>query len=150
MYTHTLSGLPDPRLDSQFYDGVPFKRFLAWLVDTAIITVLTFVLAILSVGILFFVYFGLWFLVGFVYRAATISAGSATLGMRLVSVELRNVEGNRFSPQEALWHTALYSVIFFVPFGVIVNAVMMLISERGQGLHDHFLGTTAINRPADM
>ena len=34
-----MPGLPDPDLDAQFYEGVPLRRFAAWLVDLAIVLV---------------------------------------------------------------------------------------------------------------
>ena len=147
MTTQPLSGLPDPKTDAQFYEGVPFKRLLAWIIDLLVVLSLTVVLMILTVGIYAFWAFAGWFLLSFVYRVLTLSGGSATLGMRLVGIEIRNSEGDLLSGSEALGHTALYSLIFIIPFGTIVNVILMLVNERGQGLHDLFLGSTAINRP---
>ena len=31
--TDTYPGLPDPERAAEFYDGVPTKRFVAWIVD---------------------------------------------------------------------------------------------------------------------
>ncbi len=149
MYDTTDNGLPDPRLDAQFYDGVPTKRLLAWVADTVVITALTFLVSLMSLGILFFFYFAIWAVVGFLYRALTISLGSGTWGMRLFGIELRNGRGERFSGSEALMHTFLFSLLNVIPIGLIINAIMMLTGQRGQGLHDYVMGSTAINRPAD-
>ncbi|MCP5073327.1 MAG: RDD family protein [Rhodobacteraceae bacterium] len=150
MYAEIHDGLPDPDLDGQFYDGVPLRRLLAWLVDAFLIAVLTFVLSLFSLGIFFFFYFAVWLVVGFAYRAITIAGNSATLGMRLVGIELRNRMGNRLDGSEAFVHTFAYHMVFLVPFGVAISAVLMLVNHHGRGLHDVFLGTTAINRPADL
>lgn len=144
-----FSGLPDPQLDPQFYDGVPFKRLLAWLIDTVIVIGLSIGVGLLSFGILYFVFFSLMFLIGFIYRALTIAFGSATWGMRFAGIELRNARGQRFSGSEALLHTFLFHLLNMIPIGLIISAVMMLMGERGQGLHDYVMGSTAINRPVD-
>ena len=48
---------------------------------------------------------------------------------------------------EAAWHTGLYTALSLLFFTLVISMVMMLVNARGQGLHDYFLGTTAINRP---
>ncbi|MCP5086374.1 MAG: RDD family protein [Rhodobacteraceae bacterium] len=149
MYADFHDGLPNPELDAQFYDGVPLRRLLAWGIDALLIGVVTFSLALFSLGLLFFVYFALWLIVGFGYRVLTIAGKSATPGMRLTGIELRNRMGNRLDGNEALVHTVAYHLVFMVPFGVLISGLLMLINDHGRGLHDVFLGTTAINRPAD-
>ena len=98
--TQTMSptrGLPDPEYDAAFYDGVPAKRLFAWVVDVILIASLSFFLALLSFGIGFFLWALLYLTVSFLYRSATIGSGSATLGMRLMNIELRNSLGQRLS-----------------------------------------------------
>lgn len=145
--THT-SGLPDPETDPQFYANLPVKRLIAWIVDAAIIAVLVALAGIFTLGLLFFLFVPAWALVSFFYRWVMLAGGSATLGMMFTSIEIRSPDGDKLDNTGALWHTVLYSVIFFIPFGVIVNAAVMLLSDKGQGLHDVVLGTAAINRPA--
>ena len=150
-YQHnSASGLPDPELDAQFYENVPAKRLLAWVIDFVIITVITFVVALFSVGIFFFFFIGVWAVVGFFYRVVTISIGSATWGMRLSGLELRTATGDRFSSMDALAHTILFYLLNMMPIGLLISMVMMLVTARRQGLHDFVMGSTAINRPADF
>ncbi len=80
---------PDPDTQPQFYTGVPTKRLVAWILDMVLIVLIC--LAILPftafTGIFFFPF--LMLIVGFLYRVATLTGGSATWGMRLLSLEIR-------------------------------------------------------------
>lgn len=144
----TDTHLPDPITQSDFYEGVAIKRLLAWVVDVIIIGVLTAIVATLPLFIGWF-FFPLIFLVlSFFYRVATLTAGSATWGMRLFNIQLRNREGQPLESSEALMHTAAYLLAssFFLP--QVISIFLMLISERGQSLHDMLCGTAAINTPS--
>ena len=138
--------LPDPDLRPDFYAGVPAKRFFAWLADIVLI-VLACVLILpftAFVGLFFFPF--LMLVIGFLYRWATISGGSATWGMRLMALELREADGARLSSGTALLHTLGYSVSIAFPVLQLISVAWMLISPRRQGLTDHILGTAALNR----
>ena len=87
---------------------------------------------------------------GFAYRWMTLSGGSATLGMRLMAVEMRDGYGQRFDTATAFLHTLGYSVSLAFPILQIISIVMMLMGPRAQGLTDNVLGTVAINRRAGM
>lgn len=144
---HDLSGLPDPQTDQQFYTGVPFKRFLAWIVDFIIIMLLAVVAVVATFGIGAFMFPLILLCINLGYRIFTLSRNSATLGMILTGIEIRNHRGDKLSPTEAAWHTGIYTVVMIFFFGLIISVIMMLVNERGQGIHDYLLGTTAINRP---
>jgi len=145
--THDLSGLPDPHIDRQFYQGVPFKRLIAWFIDFIIITLLATALVLVSFGVGAFIFPLLLFVTNIAYRIFTLSRNSATLGMIVAGIEIRNNHGNKLTPIEAAWHTGFYTAVALLFFALIISMIMMLINERGQGLHDYFLGTTAINKP---
>ena len=147
--TYDLSGLPDPRLDTQFYRGVALKRLLAWAIDAFIILSISFGVVMLTFGIAAFFWFFVTLLISFSYRSIMISRSSATLGMRALGIELRNSNGDKLDGSQAIWHVVLYLfMLSFFVFGLI-SMVMMVMTARGQGLHDVFLGTTAINVPDD-
>jgi uncharacterized RDD family membrane protein YckC len=147
---HDLSGLPDPLLDPQFYDGVLPKRLIAWIVDAVIVGALWMVLVIGTLGTFaLFMFFGL-LLVNFAYRVFMVSRYSATLGMMLVGIELRNGRGDRLDEMHALWHVVLFLFLMVFFFINVISMIMMLFNPRGQGLHDMVIGTTAINRPAGL
>jgi uncharacterized RDD family membrane protein YckC len=68
--------------------------------------------------------------------------------MRLVSIEMRRADGDRFDLGTAFLHTLGFHVSFAFFVVQIVSIVLMLTTNRAQGLTDHLLGTVAINRVA--
>lgn len=148
--TQDLSGLPDPVLDAAFYAGVPFKRLLAWIVDTVIIMALWMVLVVGTFGMALFLMLPGLLAISFAYRAYMVSRYSATAGMMLTGIELRNGRGDRLDAVQAMWHVALFLALMVFFFINIISMIAMLLNVRGQGLHDMVLGTTAINRPAGV
>ncbi|SIO13351.1 RDD family protein [Rhodovulum sp. ES.010] len=141
-------GLPDPDLHAAFYDGIPTKRLVAWVVDTVIVILLALLALPFTAfaAVLFLPFFAA--IVGFAYRTVTLARGSATWGMRLVAIEIRNGRGERLDTGTAALHTLIYSVSAAFVIPQVVSIVLMLTGPRAQGLHDLMLGTAAINRPA--
>ncbi|WP_116133929.1 RDD family protein [Tropicimonas sp. IMCC34043] len=141
-----LWGLPDPDLHADLYADVPVKRAIAWVFDALLVFLLTLLALPFTAFLGLFFYPLLWIGISFLYRVFTIAGGSATWGMRLMSIQLRTGRGERFGPADAIMHTLLYTlcVSFLVP--QLISAVLMMTSARSQGLHDMVLGTTAINR----
>ena len=139
--------LPDPSTQPEFYQGVVFKRGLAWVIDAILIAILSALVLPFTAftGIFFFP--GLMLVMGFFYRWFTLTGGSSTWGMRLMSIELREADGGRFSGSTAFWHTAGYTFSILVAPLQLISVLLMFVTSRGQGLTDHLLGTTAINRP---
>lgn len=143
-----MSDLPDPDTQPEFYASVAPKRFFAWVVDTVLILALTIV-ALPFTGFLGIFFLPVMYLVlGFAYRVVTLANGSSTWGMRLMAIELRRWDGRRFDLEAAVLHTLGYSVSMALPLLQVVSVVLMLTSSRGQGLTDHMIGSTAMNRPA--
>lgn len=141
------TALPDPDYDRAFYDGVPAKRLFAWVIDVVLVTLITFLLGIVTLSALWWIWPLTFILVNFLYRAGTIAAGSATLGMRLMNIELRGATGARLSGGEAVLHTLAYMVATGFVILQVISIVMMAFGARHQGLHDLILGSAAINRP---
>ncbi|PCJ73994.1 MAG: hypothetical protein COA53_10790 [Rhodobacteraceae bacterium] len=146
-YDAAYTGLPDPELDSQFYDNVPTRRLVAWVFDGIITFAITLLIGIFTIGIGFFIFPFIWLVVGLLYRTFTIASKSATWGMRMVGIEFRDKDGQKLSTKLALAHT----VIFIIGTGFfiiqILSIVLILTSRYGQSVQDMILGTTAINRP---
>lgn len=146
--TYTSYAQPDPHSQPEFYADTPVKRLIAWLIDT----VLVMLLALLAVpftaftAIFFFPLF--FFVVGFAYRVVSLANGSATIGMRLAAIELRDRDGQRFGLQQAALHTLGYTVSMAFPVLQVISIVLMLTTARAQGLSDHVLGSVMINRAA--
>lgn len=144
--TQSFANQPDPFRAPQFYASVPSKRFIAWIIDTAITVVLTllFIPFTAFIGLFFFPI--LAFIIGFAYRSLTIAASSATWGMRIMSIELRDARGERFDFSQALVHTLGFSISTAFFLIQVVSIIMMLGSARGQSLTDMALGSVMINR----
>lgn len=144
-------GIPDPDRDPQFYQGVPLRRFVAFVIDTVIIlllcaiglvllTVLTFGLALPLMPLLFLG-------TAFAYRWLLVTHSSATLGMRITGVEVRDQNGNLLTRELAAMHTAGFMVtVTFLPLAII-GWILMASAPTRQALHDMVLGTVVINRP---
>jgi len=140
--------LPDPDRHAEFYADVPTKRAIAWVIDTVLIALITLVLVPLTAFTALFYLVFLFFTVSFLYRLLGLARKSATLGMRLMSIEFRDNRGQSFNLPTAFLHTLGYSVSMgFMPLQ-LVSIVLMLTTARGQGLTDHVLGTVAMNRAA--
>ncbi len=144
----------NPVTQPQLFDGIIGKRFVAFLIDATIITLLT-VLGFVAVLILGIVTLGLgWLLfalvfpvVGLGYNALTIGGpNSATIGQRLMGLEWRTWFGGKVSPLIAAFH----ALLFWVSLGSAVlwlpNVLWALFDPQKRCLHDIFAGIVAINR----
>ena len=140
--------LPDPVIQPEFYADVPMKRLLAWLVDTILIALICLLILPFTAftGLFFFPL--LMLMVGFAYRVITIANRSATWGMRLMAIEFRTAQGERFGLGLATLHTLGTSLSFALPVLQVISVVLMMTTARGQGLTDHLLGSVALNRAA--
>lgn len=141
-------GLPDPETQPAFYDSVPLKRLLAFVVDLVITVILSALVVPLTAFLGIFFFPVIVAVVSFAYRVVTIANTSATPGMHLMGIEFRNARGERFDLGLALAHTTLFTVwgMFFLP--QVISAVLMLTTARKQSLSDLLLGSTAINKPS--
>ncbi|WP_292290508.1 RDD family protein [Marivita sp.] len=144
----TYPNLPDPMVQPEFYDSVTIKRGLAWVIDAALILALVVPIVVMTLFIALWFLPLLFFVVGFIYRVATITGRSATWGMRLMSIEFRDSRGEHFDFSQAFMHTLGYTVSISVFPLQLISVAMMFLTERGQGLTDMLLGTVAINRRA--
>lgn len=149
-YMTTMTGLPNPDANPEFYAGVPAKRLVAWIVDAALIFGVSLLISLLTFGLGFFVFFGIVTVISFLYRWITITGRSATWGMRFAAIELRNRYGERFDAGTAALHTLGYLVSVSITPLQLISIILMLVSSRKQGLTDHLLGTAAINATARL
>lgn len=142
----------DPVRSPQLFAGVIRKRSVAFIVDAIIILVLTaiagvavFVLGILTLGLAWLL-FGLVFpAVGLGYNALTIGGpNSATIGQRMMGLEVPMWFGGKVSPLIAAFHALLFwfSLVVFCP--VLLWA---FFDPRKRCLHDILAGVLVINRP---
>ncbi|RYG90834.1 RDD family protein [Loktanella sp. IMCC34160] len=141
-------GLPDPAHQPEVYAGVLSKRLIAWIVDATIVAILAGLALPFTafVGVLFFP--AMMLVIGFFYRWWTIAGTGATWGMRLMAVELRNTNRQKLDSGEAFLHTLGFTVSITVAPLQLVSIVLMLLSDRRQGLTDMVMNTAMVNRLA--
>ncbi len=145
-----MSMTPDPDTQPEFYDGVATKRLFAWIVD-AIFIFLACLITLPFTAFTGVFFFPLMILViGFIYRVATLTSGSATWGMRLLGMELRTNNDERLDPGTAFLHTLGYTVSIGIMPLQLISIVLMGTSARCQGLSDMVLGTVALNRRKEI
>lgn len=142
----------DPVKEPGPFQSVIRKRVLAFIVDAIIITVLTAV-AYVVVGLLGIVTLGLaWLLFGLVfpavglgYNALTIGGpNSATIGQRMMGLEVRMWFGGKVTPLIAAFHALMFwfSLVVFCPI-----LLWAFFDPRKRCLHDILAGVVVINRP---
>lgn len=142
----------DPERQPQLFDGVIGKRIVAFVIDAVIIALLTIVvyvaiavLGVLTLGLAWLL-FGLAFpAVGLGYNAVTIGGpNSATIGQRMMGLEVRMWYAGKVSPLIAAFHALLFwfSLIIFCPI-----LLWALFDPLKRCLHDILAGVVVINRP---
>ena len=140
--------LPPP---NPYRDVLP-RRIVAYLLDLLFIGIVSWVvsfvltlLAILSFGLLSVLFIALP-AVGVLYGALTIGgAGSATWGMRLLSLEVRRTDGGRPDFGQAL----VFSLLFYATVSLTSWLILLvaLITPRHRALHDILSGLVILGRP---
>ena len=149
MSAHPMQlGLPEPSTKPQFYEGILIKRVLAWVIDVMLIALLCLLVLPFTAFLAIFIFPLLMLITGFVYRWFTIAGKSSTWGMRVMGIELRDADGLHLQSGTALAHTFGYTVSVAIAPLQLISILMMLMTDRKQGLTDHILGTAALNRPA--
>jgi len=141
-------GLPDPETQAEFYADVPVKRAIAWVIDVVLVFLTVVLISLLTAFIGFFFFGFLMLVVGFIYRTVSLANRSATPGMRLVAIELRTRQGEKFDLPTAALHTLGYQISMAFILIQVASIVLMLTGPRGQGVTDLMLGTAAVNRAA--
>jgi uncharacterized RDD family membrane protein YckC len=154
----TNSGPPpnafDPWLQPELFRGVLTRRFFAFLIDLVVLSI-PVVLACMFIVVFGVVTLGLgWALFWLVSPASAIwalvyygaslgGAHSATLGMRVMDLQMRTWTGAPGYFVLGAMHALLFwlSVSFFTPLILLVG----LFNGRRRLLHDIILGTVVIN-----
>ncbi|MDQ2083718.1 RDD family protein [Xanthobacteraceae bacterium Astr-EGSB] len=147
----------DPLHQPELFEGVLARRILAFMIDVVIIflpvalaAIFIFFFGIITLGF----GFALYWLLGpgatiwaVIYYAVTLgSPASATLGMRVMDIQLRTWYGAPCYSVLGAVHAVLFwiSVSALTPFVLLVG----LFNDRRRLLHDIVLGTVAVNNPA--
>lgn len=144
----------DPASQPELFRGVLTRRFFAFLVDLVILSI-PIVLGVIFIAVFGVVTLGLgWMLFWLVSPFSVIWAilyyglslggpHSATIGMRLMGLQLRTWSGDPGYFMLGAMHAVLYwvSVSLLTPFIVLFG----LFNRRRQLLHDLVLGTVIVN-----
>ncbi len=140
-----------PLADDARFDAVRRRRMLAFVVDFTIVAllslavgVLVFFLGIITLGLAWLLYGGIFPVVAILYSGMTVGGEhSATVGMRAAGLVMRRDDGGKPEFIQGAAHVILFyvSVTFLTPFILLVS----LFSSRKRMLHDMFVGLTVEN-----
>jgi len=147
----------DPVRNPELFQGVLTRRILAFFIDFIIISI-PVMLASLFILLLAVVTFGfglvlfllltpaalIWAL--FYYAVTFGSAASATIGMRIMDLEMRTWYG---APAYSLLG-AVHAIVFWITVSTLTPLILLvgLFNARQRLLHDFLVGTVVINNPA--
>jgi uncharacterized RDD family membrane protein YckC len=144
----------DPVTNPELFEGVVARRIVAFFIDFLILSVpvvfvsmFIFVVGIVTFGLGFFLYGLLWpgmVIWAIVYYGMTLGgASSATIGMRIMDIEMRTWYG---APAYFVLG-AVHAVVFWITISAITPLILVvcLFNERRRCLHDFLVGTIVIN-----
>ncbi len=144
----------DPVANPELFDGVLARRVVAFLIDFVIlalpvvfVSMFIFVVGIVTFGLGFLFYGLLWpamVLWALAYYGVTLgSPASATIGMRIMDIEMRTWYG---SPAYFVLG-AVHAIVFWITVSALTPLVLLvpLFNDRRRCLHDMLVGTVLIN-----
>ena len=152
---------PDPMCAPELYDGVLWRRALAFLVDLFLlgfvylaIGFLAMLATALTFGALAPLQAAVMALLPSIYAAATIHWFGATPGMRALGLAVRDWRGRACGLAQGF----LMAVVFYASFGLTSGLILLvpLFSDRRRTVHDMLAATVvvraahapAVGRPA--
>ena len=147
----------DPAANPELFEGVLARRCIAFLVDVVIIAI-PVVFAAVFIFMVGLVTFGLgWLLFWLLSPAAVIwaivyygmtfgSEASATIGMRIMDLEMRTWYG---APAYFVLG-AVHAIVYWVTVSFLTPLILLvaLFNDRRRLLHDMLVGTIVINNRA--
>jgi uncharacterized RDD family membrane protein YckC len=147
----------DPRANPELFEGVLARRFMAFLIDLAILAVpvliaaiFIFIFGLLTLGLgwgLYAVFYPAMVIWAIAYYGMTFGGpASATVGMRVMDIEMRTWYGAPAYFVLGAVHAVVYwlTVSFLTPFILLVA----FFNDRRRLLHDMLVGTVVINNAA--
>ena len=147
----------DPVANPELFEGVLARRCIAFLIDVTIIaipvlfaSVFIFIFGLVTLGLgwaLFWLISPATVIWAIVYYGMTFGSGaSATIGMRVMDIEMRTWYGAPAYFLLGAVHAVAYwfLVSFFTPLILLVA----FFNQRRRLLHDMMVGTIVINKPA--
>ena len=147
----------DPAVSPELFEGVLARRFVAFLIDVTIIAipvmfaaVFIFIIGVVTLGIGWALYWLLspatviWAVCYYGYTFG--SPASATIGMRIMDLEMRTWYG---APAYFVLG-AVHAIVYWVTVSFITPFILLIafFNHRRRLLHDMLVGTIVINNPA--
>jgi uncharacterized RDD family membrane protein YckC len=144
----------DPAANPELFEGVLARRIVAFVIDLIVLSIpilllsaFIFVIGVVTLGFGFLLYallspiMVLWAL--FYYGITLGSPRSATLGMRVMDLEMRTWYG---APAYFVLG-AVHAIVFWITVSVLTPLVILvsLFNDRRRCLHDILVGTVIIN-----
>jgi uncharacterized RDD family membrane protein YckC len=146
----------DPVANPELFEGVMSRRVIAFVIDVFIISVpvmfvaiFIFVFGLVTLGFGFLLYFLLWpatiIWALFYYGITFGSPASATIGMRVMDLEMRTWYG---SPAYFVLG-AVHALVYWLSVSLLTPLILLVgfFNERRRLLHDILVGTVVINNP---
>ena len=146
----------DPAANPDLFEGVLARRCIAFLIDLTIITVpvlfaalFIFIFGLVTLGLGWLLFWLLWpasVIWAIVYYGMTLgSPASATIGMRVMEIEMRTWYG---APCYFVLG-AVHAIVFWLTISFLTPLVLLVafFNERRRLLHDMLVGTIVINNP---
>lgn len=147
----------DPVSNPELFEGVLARRTIAFFIDVVVIlipvvfaAVFIFVFGLLTFGlgwVLFWLLHAASIVWALLYYGFTLGApASATLGMRVMDIEMRTWYG---APCYFVLG-AVHAVVFWVSISALTPLILLVgfFNSRARLLHDILLGTVVINNTA--
>ena len=144
-------GPPHPRDVPFLYDGLLWRRVLAYGIDVVAIAILS-AAAWVAAGLLGILSFGLLFPIGVIvlalipvtYHTYFLGSRGATPGMRFFDLEMWSMAGHQPEYVQAF----LTTVLFYVSVSMTASLILIvaLFSDRRRTLHDILAGTLVLRR----
>ena len=144
----------DPVTSPELFEGVVARRIVAFVIDFVILSIpvvfasmFIFVIGIVTFGLGFLFYGLLWpamVIWAIAYYGLTLgSPASATIGMRVMDIEMRTWYG---APAYFVLG-AVHAVVFWITISALTPFILLvcLFNERRRTLHDILVGTVVIN-----
>ena len=147
--TDWSDGPPHPRDAPALYEGLLWRRILAYLVDVVVIAVLS-AAAWVAVVIIGALTFGLLIPLGIVvlalipltYHTTFIGRRGATPGMRLFDLEMVSLVGRQPDYPQAFLATVLFYATVAMTASMIL--IVALFNDRRRTVHDILAGTLVL------
>jgi len=137
---------PDPMTHPELFEGVMFRRVIAYLIDVTILSgavLFLWFLVVVTLGLLGPIAALVTPVIPIAYHSLLIGGpNSATIGMRMMGIEVRRLDGGRPDLGLALMQTLLFYATLALT-GLLL--IVALFNDRRRCLHDWLSGTLTVN-----